>query len=156
MQASSEGGRRGRARQRRRRAGGEDWCTGSSQDAAHAPWTEADDARAQMLVEMGFGENASRRAVLHVGALPHASQRSPEEMLEEAITWLTSQPPGVDDPLELPSHSAAQPPPMPPLQATEAKSKPAPAKAATPKAVRNRWTALLEGSDDSDDAQDSS
>ena len=84
-----------------------------------------------MLSEMGFGENASKRASLKAGVSGEMEGR-----LAEAMDWLMSQPEGVDEPLVEEARQAA------PVVAN-------PHKHAGPLQVaKNPWAAL--GGEDSD------
>ena len=74
--------------------GGGSGSAASSSPFSASLWTAAHEPLASMLSEMGFGENASKRASLKVGVSGEMEGR-----LAEAMDWLMSQPEGVDEPL---------------------------------------------------------
>eukprot|EP00966_Prymnesium_polylepis_P271806 6279621-Prymnesium_polylepis.1 len=65
-----------------------------------------------------------------------------EALITEALTWLTSEPEGADEPLQLESTASSVQPPDPPMPATAGAGARSKAPQASRPTVVNRWAAL--------------
>ena len=150
------GGRMRRGRSRRQTAN-----DGAGAMAPPAGWEcqgGEDEALVSQLVQMGFGEAASRRASLHVSSMSAAevsrAAEGEEGRLALAIMWLTSEHGGAAEPLPVPPPvlPAALPLPPPSSQAAQVLARPSHRTAgpSKPAPLRSRWAALAGEADDSD------
>ena len=143
-----------RSHTRRRQRG----AAASADDGAFAVFTTAHEELASMLVSMGFGQNAARRAALRVGEPDqNGTSADMEPQLLLALDWLGTEPEGVDEPLPpspsepCVSKTSPQEQPQPHGTASHHSTRPGPpapcksnASRPGPSAATNRWAALID------------